>query len=1340
MNEALFAIRNGARRKKPPCAFLRYADDEGFKIDIEETVSPDDVPAFFVPFVQRGEYHIPPDLSLRWVRERIPPPGRQNLGEILNAHGLNEYSEIALLRSGRGGSSQDSFIVEELSTTTIDEGFVDQAAMQRKKLGEGIKARRTSLKMSQRELADAVGIDQPALSKIEAGKSNITFDLLSAIDGVVSGAGTGILHQTPRVLWNERRRRIQGTLEDHTPDLSQTYRRLVNELEAYDENTASSIADSRIISHCFREIMDSFSVYIDGFSPKGMQGAERAATDKVLQLLERQPLSPGEAQGLTAITPELHSALAKMQEAHHRGSQLNAHKMKVSVSGAEDSASAPISAWKKVHDLASGTAHLPRQRARQIPSFKEYADNLEILENILEGRIGSIYKAKEMLWELIHRANRVDASGSFSHPREDEVESFVSLLSDSNLRSLAFRELKNPLWLEALEASGFFKAYSELDGSAFTPLHPAPFLLLCLKTEQKRVISLLLDLSKNEWPSAREFLIGLCNELPDDDLKPVAHEITRWAKQGYGIGSYCWQRCNIESLLSRMLESDDPELSKQGLTLFQQLVRIRKNTLDAYPYEEISSCIPEYHYDQFVRSLMPMLSLNTRMMMIRNMINQYVQPLDKGRAPLPSRVIAYSLEETALKEALFRKRLLAPWIKECKQAFRDALQDDPKRVLHKLFEQTPLILRCMMSALHEHIEAHEGEQLDADTRDVLTHICFNGDILFDDEYELEIMPLLADFAHNASASDRNRFLHSIMGWLDAWEKDRIKNGTTDDPERYERKKELMAQAILSSFPMQMLPDYLQEVRRELETKRGVYAGPCELYKATAIWGPNSPLDADDFQEMGPEATLEWLHEWAPSESDRIMLVEHEGVARTLTTLIEASPSFFDGCFADLRKQKLIYLTGMIDGWRSAVKASRAIPLDEVIDLCSFIMTIQSDSCDAASGYERTSEGIDEAMQHIAWLLVKILESSEIVINSVLAHDILMILLELRERGLMSICQDASWADDDDCVTASLNMLGSVALSGIVQWIAREEPKDSQDSQRAFDALECALPDSDVSKADIAAFALKAPHLLRGHRDWLDARYEKLFGKHDTSDGQRLFLALQISIFNMTPTLFGFLEPALKVALATGMEHFPATMGISGLNGFAECLGFGLFQLYAAGEIDIENDLLALWLKRTEPLTIGNVLAKTCAIVHACPDTTEEIAGRVQLLWDYLACRHDARFGVLHGAFSLAASQRYPHDWQRKALLEETQARDALSDLNIHFDAIHILATEDPEWGIALLRTVIENDAERDAFAYDSMPHSLIELYRKKNGKASSVDVTYCMDELGRMGILDLDLI
>lgn len=1342
MNNAFFVIRDGARRKMQPCAFMRFSQEKGFEIELAPGISPDDVPAFFVPFVKDKQETISPELSLRWIRERIPPSGRQNLGEILNAHNLSEYSELELLRSGRGESSQDSFIVEEIDEESFNSRTLDRTLGNRQKLGSEIKARRIGLGMSQKELADAIGIDQPALSKIESGKSNVTFDILSDIDNKLADNSRPFLAYKLRILWNKRRQGILDRLEEYAPDLSQVYKRLIDELEVYSETASSAMADSRVVSHCFRELMNSFPAYVDGIKQGHSQADESQALKNVFGLMNEMPQLNNNEEEVVAISADLYRALLDLREAHSAGLLNNAGLMQIAVGGKDNDKPVPISAWKKAHDETQKTAHLPRGSKGRVPSFSQYENNLSILENAIEVRVGSTYGAKEQLLELIGRANRIDSSGKYDRPSIDEVERFVSLLGNDNLHALAFRELKNPLWLETLEQEGYFKPYKELDSQSNSPLFSAPFLQLCLGEEAKQAIDLVSDLSRGGWYAARLFLVDSAKELSDESLRSIASTITKWAKEGYGAGTSFWFHAEVSSLLEKMLSSIDKEIAKQGQTLFRELVRFRSSESDYLHYKKVYTCIPEYHYGEFVNNLVELFPLERRMTICRNMLNSYVsEQSNEEKKPLPSRFFAWSLEDEDLGEIGISKEYLVPWISEMKKAVLEKLREDPNKISAGLQKQKPLVLRIIMRSLHEYIQTLDDPRSYHSITQMVSSICFMQDVLFDSDYEYEFVPLLSDFAQYADEADRERFLYSISGWMDVWEKTQVSNSSScEEADFYKRERELIEYAVLSAFSEEMLPGFLQRIRKKYESKYGAYDGPRILYKVTTTWGPNSPYNAEQLEDMGTKKVLEWLQQWVPTAQDRLELKDHEGVSRALSRLVRRNPFFFGDSCDDLKKQKLIYLVGIIDGWREALKDNEKIPIENALGLCwTVIHALDGGDVDTDTDYERDDDGGIEPLENVAWFLGEMLNSPTITLSEAAMHDSLQILLVCRHRGLEKIQSDEDDFWKDDPVTSSLNVPSSIALSGIILWLLREEEKSSKDVEQAFKALDDALFSDDVSLEDVAAVALKFRGLLSKHRDWVEAQYERIFAANSPTDGQKLFLSLQISAFRTNAEVFAFLQPALKNALSVGMESYPNHLSNTRINSFAGNLGYRLFQLYAIGEIELDNGLMRDWYSKASASSIGEAIGELCDFVRRSSDTTETIAYRIQLLWESLVeSDRTSEPGLLQGAFDLMASYFYSHEWIRKALLDEAQSHDVLWEMEMGFDDVFVLASEDPVWGVKLLRFAVEHDQEKESYRYSSMAHSLIKLYRDKFGKADNDDVRYCMDELGRIGILDLD--
>lgn len=174
-------IVDGRTRKAKPCAWLFYdTETDEFNIRLAEGLSTEDVPLLMEPFVEKGQLDVGPMWSRRWVEERVPPAGRQNLGEILRAHELEEYDPFALLKNNRGESAQDYFVVR-LPETEEAEGRRAARRRARGSVGFSVASARKAAGLKQGELAARVGVGQAVISRIETGKANATVDLLADI-------------------------------------------------------------------------------------------------------------------------------------------------------------------------------------------------------------------------------------------------------------------------------------------------------------------------------------------------------------------------------------------------------------------------------------------------------------------------------------------------------------------------------------------------------------------------------------------------------------------------------------------------------------------------------------------------------------------------------------------------------------------------------------------------------------------------------------------------------------------------------------------------------------------------------------------------------------------------------------------------------------------------------------------------------------------------------------------------------------------------------------------------------------------------------------------------------
>ncbi|MBO4390018.1 MAG: hypothetical protein J5825_04095 [Lachnospiraceae bacterium] len=93
---------------------LYYEKSKTFIIELETHLDEWTAPLLLTAFVRKGIYTIPRDMSFLWVKERVIPSSRQNIGAILANHKLKEYDEMKLLELSEGKCSQDEMYIQKL--------------------------------------------------------------------------------------------------------------------------------------------------------------------------------------------------------------------------------------------------------------------------------------------------------------------------------------------------------------------------------------------------------------------------------------------------------------------------------------------------------------------------------------------------------------------------------------------------------------------------------------------------------------------------------------------------------------------------------------------------------------------------------------------------------------------------------------------------------------------------------------------------------------------------------------------------------------------------------------------------------------------------------------------------------------------------------------------------------------------------------------------------------------------------------------------------------------------------------------------------------------------------
>lgn len=118
----IFAIRDEELSRQDTLGYLLYYEkSRSFYIELPDDADPWETPMLLSSFLKRGEHTVSAYWSKMWVQQRIVPPDRQNLGQVLKANGLDEYDEFNLLMLAKGRCAQDSYFLVEIDEDQLPE-------------------------------------------------------------------------------------------------------------------------------------------------------------------------------------------------------------------------------------------------------------------------------------------------------------------------------------------------------------------------------------------------------------------------------------------------------------------------------------------------------------------------------------------------------------------------------------------------------------------------------------------------------------------------------------------------------------------------------------------------------------------------------------------------------------------------------------------------------------------------------------------------------------------------------------------------------------------------------------------------------------------------------------------------------------------------------------------------------------------------------------------------------------------------------------------------------------------------------------------------------------------
>ena len=1348
MRNARFEIVNAKKRSAQPCAHLAYDERSGWRLDINPDADIKDVPAFFIPFIEKGQFVVEDEWARRWVSERITPPGRQNLGEVLNAHELLEYDEITLLRSSKGCTSLDDYAVIELDSDQSRENLSNLQRSKREALGSAIKEQRTRLGLSQSDLAKKVGIYQSALSNIESGKTNPTFNLLVEISAALDANIERLLTPKVTLLWDRKRQHVLSLLMDLSEELGQMYQRLVDELETYVDDGVSALADSMIIAHCFRELLNAFPDYVarnDLDKGKQREGENALkSVDKQLDSLPDVPLS-AEGSSYELIPRELGDALRQYKCAAEAGTQTRKERDYFSLYGSQNSIGTAVVPWGEVRDLA-GKAHMQRLDSPHAGKAEDYLRALKSLESSVSTRLGNILDSKSMVDKALRRANSTDGQGEYARPRREEVTRVLALLNESHLEWEFYSELKNPRWFEVLNEMHAFEECltATTRHGTMNDFLVAPYFQFCAKTQPETIVQFIETHAKSNNFHFRVFVRDLAASLSNNLACRIARIFVQWIEEGFQSDSYFWSPSEMLPVVKKLLPSDIRANKKAGMKLFTELVKMRSS--DDTPYgRSVYSFMSQHHYGEFVSGALECMSTAKRLYVCSNHIDEY---LDLNRRGDESQITSHAvLPDLSPAESSFEVRHhihVYSWIGELRRLLFEQLCVDVSIVAKWLGRVSPANRRVAYLAFADYVAKRQD---DSDFADVmrLIEMLIDCDALYDREYEDEALVLLE---RCSDLFDRCFIVHFL-----SHHNDRLLRRKRSDKEKYLRfnldskdaEKEALRQLeisswrILSQFNRKNLPKVWLRELQALERKFGKFARVEYSYETRTVTGPNSPVGIDTLLKMGPVNVIRYLRKWTPSQVEKSQLIEPLGLSRELQKIIEQKPDFFTGHYDGLRELQAVYASGLLTGWQRACEAKAALPFVDVIDYCSWLTGIERAEGEAGLSPSVPNSGYRETRIEVARLVKSLLDAY----GSSLRQSQMIRLLDILEMLAATsprISEDEEiYEENDDPVTASLNMLRPITLTAVGKWLTSGREFSGFDTERAYGILDTALPPNAESRAEIAALALIIGRLSDMDSLWLQENREALFGGEDPDAYQRLLVALLIDLYMPNESLFVFMRPALLTSLEKGGKGYLSGASFRMNSSFMGRLGEWVYWLVANEKLTLDDDIFAAWFDKADEKTRGEVLNQLCSMLENSPNAPNRVAENIRVLWEYHQKVAEDSPASLKGATHLLASHRFDEEWIKSALLEEARLGSLPERALVFRDDTVNLMLKDSRWGVEFLRVFLEFDNDRRFLhSYEEFVPSLFQNYIVQGGSRGDKALLDCGDKLARMGMRDLD--
>lgn len=519
---------------------------------------------------------------------------------------------------------------------------------------------------------------------------------------------------------------------------------------------------------------------------------------------------------------------------------------------------------------------------------------------------------------------------------------------------------------------------------------------------------------------------------------------------------------------------------------------------------------------------------------------------------------------------------------------------------------------------------------------------------------------------------------------------------SEDPEVDRQRSELWQRDRLAPLA-EHLPAPWKEKLESLVERYG--QPPVGRFRVSAgYWsGPTSPLSEEEMKSMPASTVIDFIAAWKPEEAMRGPTPE--GLARTLSAGVAASPAEFGALTERIVELDPTYVRAVLRGLEQAVKGGEDLPWDQSLTLIE--RAVQSPSLDEAPEL-RERDDLDPDWRWTRKEAAGLLESA--LQANLLPVEVAARVWESLQRLSWDAEPDADYerqygGSNMDPLTLSLNTTRGEAMHAVVAFaVWAKQNEDEESLRRALSNLDEHLdPALEPSLTVRGVFGARLHQLRSIAADWLAERVSAVFPPE--ADLQALRLAAWDTYLiwgRPSPGLFEILEPQYRAAV----EELPveAERKEAARRDPTEALAEHLATFLWWGALDSAPDgLVARFFKVAAPEEASHlleVLGRSLGEEENQP-ISQTVLERLEVLWaaipEWIGARsREERSMILNGFGELYAAGAFDETWADRELLRLAGEGVLAGAEHVVFERLVARASLAPETALRFALAFVEN--------------------------------------------------